>query len=214
MPVPPIPVTRYLVPPVLPSVPEGFIEVNETLLGGFPNTINLTDELTLTLVVPNGLAHLWRDADPSELVSASDGEIQASIAAPAIPVGAVTRAPARLLLRLSGTTVASVPLVAGLHRRLPDGGDPALGVSVELAILGWELHAGSLRGPGDFGSRITLAWRRIDTGVDFYSELPEVPPFLYRLRDLAIVPQLFPKALLRTPLRTIFLKTRTYKLRF
>jgi hypothetical protein len=211
MPVPPIPVNRYLVPPVQPSTPDGFTAVSQTLTAGVPQTITLTDDLALTLVVPNGLAHAWRDADPAALISGSGSEIRPFADTP--EMGSSRRAPARVLLRRTGTTLASVPLVAGLHRFIPDHGDPTEGVAVELAIISWQLHAGILRGPGDFGSRIDLAWRRADLGSDFFSELPEVPPFLYRLKDLAAAPRLFPRTLENVGLRPIFLR-RALKERF
>jgi hypothetical protein len=205
MPIPPIPVNRYLVPPVQPSTPDGFTAVSQTLAAGLPQTITLTDDLTLTLVVPNGLAHAWRDADPAAPISESGSEIRPFAPTP-LEIGSTRRPPARVLLRRTGTTLASVPLVAGLHRFIPDHGDPGEGVAVELAIISWQLHAGILRGPGDFGSRIELAWRRADLGSDFFSELPEVPPFLYRLKDLAAAPSLFPKTLEEVGLRTVFMR--------
>jgi hypothetical protein len=212
MPVPPIPVNRYLVPPVQPSLPDDFTAVSQTLTAGLPQTITLTDDLSLTLVVPNGLAHAWRDTDPAALISGSDSEIRPLVDT-VLEIRPSQRAPARVLLRRTGTTLASVPLVAGLHRFIPDHGDPTEGVAVELAIISWQLHAGILRGPGDFGSRIDVAWRRANLGSDFFSELPEVPPFLYRLKDLAAAPRLFPRTLENVGLRPIFLR-RALKERF
>jgi hypothetical protein len=43
---------------------------------------------------------------------------------------------------------------------------------VELAILDWEVRAGSMRGAGDFGSFIELAWRRADQAVDTFRPAP------------------------------------------
>lgn len=200
-PVPPIPVNRYLVPPVAPTLPEGFTQVSQPITTGLPHTIALNDDLTLALILPNGLAHAWRDSDPSQVVSESGSELVPAVAAPDEPIGVATLPAPRLLLRRTGTTIGVAPLVAGLHRFLPDAGDPGSGVAIEFAVLGWQLHAGVLRGPGDFGSHIDLAWRIADQGSDFFSELPEIPPFLYRLRDIVVLPQLFPRTILHLHIR-------------
>jgi hypothetical protein len=128
----------------------------EPLVGGLPHTIGLDTELSLALVLPSGLAMQWLRADPLAVVSSSagDGEPHVPDAAPA------PRAPLRLLALVRSQPVAAVPLVAGLQRALPDDGGPG-GARLELQILTWELHAGTLRGAGDFGSFVDVAWRRV-----------------------------------------------------
>jgi hypothetical protein len=74
-----------------------------------------------------------------------------------------------------------VPLVVGRRRLLPDGGRHEHPMRIELAVLGWDIRAGSLRGPGDFGSRIRLAWRSADRSVELFSTPPVVPHILPRL---------------------------------
>jgi len=170
----PIPVDRLLVPEGKPVAPEGFSSVDQPMVNGLPHVIALGEGLSLAVVVPSGLATVWRDADPTVVVSSSDDEIlPASDGADA----ETPRAPARLLLRIAGSVVSSMPLAAGLRRTLPDGGDTVSGVRVSVVVLSWDIRAGSLRGPGDFGSRIALATRRADQAGDTF-ETPRIHPHL------------------------------------
>ena len=58
-----------------------------------------------------------------------------------------------------------MPLAAGgLHL--------GLGARIDLLIRSWDLRAGSMRGAGDFGSRIDVAWRRADRGSDAFAPPP------------------------------------------
>ena len=164
----PAQVQRFLVPA---AAPVGFVRLGLRLLGGLPVTIPLDEEVALVIVVPTGLAAAWREADPTSVVSRSTPELTPVAA----PVGG-NRAPARLLVRVEGAIVGSVPLVANLHRRLPD--DAA---RVEVMVISWDLRAGSLRGPGDVGSRLELAWRRTDQGTDLFAPPPLHPALLARL---------------------------------
>jgi hypothetical protein len=182
---PPIPVQRYLVPEQMPSIPEGFTPVDDKLLGGLPHRIRLNAALTLVVVVPTGLAATWRDLDPITLVSSSETEFTPTTAEPDQEIGAAIRSPARIIVRRSGTTIASVPLCAGLQRTVPEGGRQETGMCIELLIRGWDIRAGSLRGLGDFGSYISLAWRRADQAVDFFSPPPVNPYLLPRLEQAA-----------------------------
>jgi len=84
-------------------------------------------------------------------------------------VGTLERAPVHLILRGAGEQLASVPLVAGMRRRLPDSGGAEQGVRIELIVTAWDIRAGSLRGQGDFGSRVELAWRRADRASDEFA---------------------------------------------
>lgn len=178
---PPIPVRRYLVSPQAPTTPEGFQRIDQSISSSLPQAIDLGDGLSLLLVVPSGLARPWREADPTSIVSHSKPELAAFVPAASEVVGHVDRAPARLLMRIKGRTVASMPLVAGSRRMLPDSGQPDGGIRVELMLLGWDLRAGNLRGPGDYGSRISLAWRRADGAVEQFSTPPINPQLTPRL---------------------------------
>lgn len=180
---PPIPVQRYLVPEQRPRAPEGFTPIDDKLLGGLPHRIRLNAEFTLVVVVPSGLAATWRDIDPTTLVSSSETEFTPTIAQPDQEIAASIRSPARIIVRCAGTTVASVPLCAGLQRTVPEGDWQEPGMHIELLILGWDIRSGSLRGPGDFGSRITLAWRQADQAVEYFSAPPVNPYLIPRLEQ-------------------------------
>jgi hypothetical protein len=168
----PIPVARYLVPAVAPPPSERFTRVRQPLAQGLPHTIQLDADFRLVVALPNGTARLWLDTDPAEVVSRSANQTVPVANGDRQPIGAVAQAPLRLFLVRDRTTLASIPLVAGLRRTVPD-----TEIRIELLVLGWDLRAGSLRGPGDFGSFVDLAWRRADRpGMSF-----EAPPFSPRV---------------------------------
>jgi hypothetical protein len=166
-PIPPVPVDRDLVPETRQPVPDGLARSRQLLVRGVPFAWQLDLEIGLVLVVPTGTAVLWRDADPMAIVADSELDDAASVAG---DPEASPRAPARLLLRRGRTVVASAPLVAGLWRFLPDGdGDASI---VELYVVAFRLAAGTLRGAGDYGSFVEVAWRRAVDGARVFA----VPP--------------------------------------
>ena len=173
---PPIPVSRELVPAGAPVAPDGFNVVTTGLQGGLPHVVPFEGDFSALLVVPSGVAAIWRDTDVTDIVGSSDAEVIGT-ARMAEEVGLVGRPAARVLLRAGGEVRASMPLAAGVRRRRPDSGEPDQGTGAEVIVIGWQLCAGSLRGPGDFGSRIQLAWRRIDRGTDRFSP-PVINPHL------------------------------------
>jgi hypothetical protein len=71
------------------------------------------------------------------------------------------RAPLRLVVERSNVVLGVVPFAAGLRQVVPNDGGTR-GVAIEIVVLAWDLRAGTVRGPGDFGSRISLAWRTAD----------------------------------------------------
>jgi hypothetical protein len=165
-----IPVDRLLVPDAPPSVPAGAAQVLQPLVRGLPQELTLDAALSLVVAVPTGIAVDWRDADPALVVASADDE-RATFGLHSPP--ALARPPARLALRRAGAFVAAVPLVLGVHRFLPDDGGS--GALIELTVLDYLLHAGTLCGPGDFGSMLRLAWRRCDAGSDAFA-LPPLQP--------------------------------------
>ncbi|MDZ8258030.1 hypothetical protein [Nostoc sp. ChiQUE01b] len=206
MPTLPIPVQRYLVSDRQPTIPEGFTQVDSKILAGIPHIIQLDQITRLIVVVPTGLATTWRDIDPTTVVSQSDDQLapcqqlprairhlqmagltedkiaqalnlsipdlQAIALQPGESIAEVKRAPARIIVQRSGLPMIAIPLVAGLQRITPDSG-----AFLELILLSWDIRAGSLRGIGDFGSRISLAWKQADQAASEYSP-PAINPFL------------------------------------
>jgi hypothetical protein len=170
MPVPSPIVARELVPDRAPAVPDGFTLVDEALLDGLPRRIQLGDDHVGVLVVPTGLAAEWRGAAPAAAVSASDAEL--------LPPGpgdaAVTRVPARLLVLRGDDVAGSLPLVAGRRYLVGDDGG-AGGARLEVVVLAWDIRAGTLRGPGDTGARVRLAWRRADRAPGAFPAPPVHP---------------------------------------
>ncbi|CAB3805754.1 hypothetical protein LMG28688_06248 [Paraburkholderia caffeinitolerans] len=183
MPAPPIPVDRYLTPADPPAAPDGFATLAQKIMTGIPQPITLDANFTAVLAVPTGLGGEWQQADPSAVVSVST--VQTDPCDPAAnpvvsaPVCNVERSTARLLIQRDGTNVASIPLTAGSTFTVPADGGTAAG-RLEVSVLSWDLRAGSMIGPGDYGSTLTLAWRRNDTGVQTFGPVP-LNPFL-RLR--------------------------------
>lgn len=154
-----IPVDRFLVPAGPPVAPADFNIVVQPLLRGLPAELRLDAELNLIVYAPTGDANLWRDADPSAIVCHGAEELLprgAQVATPEV----TARPPVRLVLRRAGIFVAALPLAVGLRRRLPDNG--SLGSLVELMVLDYRIHAGTLCQPGDFGSFVRFAWKRAD----------------------------------------------------
>jgi hypothetical protein len=160
--------------------------VTERLTAGLPQTIVLDAAVSLAATLPNGLALQWRDADPQAIVSSSAPERAAHARDPEEAIGAVGRPPLRLLVLINGASCASVPLVAGLRRTVPDDGATDA-VSVELELIGWELRAATLRGAGDFGSYLELAWRRADSAADRFSPPPLNPMYLRRIGGAVVL---------------------------
>lgn len=168
------PIESHLVP-AEPSAPTaGTTRLAVPLARGVPHTVELDRDVSLVVVVPTGVAVAWRDADPSALVSAGAEQLQAD-GATGDP--AVDRASPRALVLLRGAPVASLPLVAGARRMVPDDGGEG-GEVVELTIVDWEVRAGTVRGAGDFGSRLDVAFRRSDGGSARF-EPPPVHPRLH-----------------------------------
>ena len=156
---PPLAFDRFLVP--APTPPDVFVRVRQNLVRSVPFEFPLTGDLTLALVVPIGNARVWHDADPSIVATEGTEEIASHTA----PRGAdpLERVPARLILRQARAIRAVLPLASGLTRIVPDG-DSAQTL-LEVMVIGWRLHAGTIRGAGDYGSFVEIGWNRIGRGA-------------------------------------------------
>lgn len=178
----PIPVSRFLVPDRPPALSEGFTLVTTAVQAGLPCAIPIEHSTRLLLVAPTGLATMWRDMNPSTVVSRSDDEVLPFDPASATdPPGEASFVPLRLLLQAGNETLGVMPLRAGISRLLPDRGMPESGVRFEVVVLSWILTSGSVRGAGDFGSRIAIAWRRADRATEHFSTPPPHPVLVKRL---------------------------------
>ena len=168
---PPMPMEAFLTPDTSLAIPEGFVRSRQELTRGVPFQWALAADLSLVLLVPTGYAAIWRDTDPATVVSAGVDEIRPHES----PQGAdpLGHPPIRLLLRQGRGTLAAIPLAAGLSRVTPDG-DNARTI-IDLFVVGWLLHAGCVRGPGDYGSFIEVAWRPADKGANAHALAPIDP---------------------------------------
>jgi hypothetical protein len=171
--------SRYLVPDAPVIAPEGFTRIDSTIQRGLPHELPLAGDLRLLVIVPSGMAKPWRDADPSAIVTSSAPDRAPAPVAKQSQFGDLSRPPARLLLQSANQTVAAVPLVAGLSCFLPEAS--ATGISVEVLTLDWDIRAGTLVGAGNFGSRISIAWRMARLAVTQFSEPPPNPIVIARL---------------------------------
>jgi len=176
---PPFPITRYLVPDRPPAVPDGFVALRQALTGGLPQRIELGAGVHAVLVLPTGLARQWLDADPLDVVSTSADDLAPRAAETPGPPALAGRAPLRLVVRRDTQVLGSVPLAAGLRRVCADAGGQGRGAAVEVAVVAWHLCAGTVRGPGDYGSFVSLGWRQADLAVDQFGP-PPVHQFVLR----------------------------------
>ncbi|MGW3785602.1 hypothetical protein ACWD5Z_13500 [Micromonospora chokoriensis] len=193
---PPFPIDRYLLPETPVEVPEGFTEVRQSLTAGLPHRVELGAGVHAVLILPTGLARQWLATDPLAVVSSSADDLAPRPAPPSAPPppALVGRVPLRLVVRQGTRILGSVPLAAGLRRVCPDAGlttdtgsSTAAGsapIAVELLVLTWLLHAGTVRGSGDYGSSIVLAWRRADRAADEFGP-PPINQFVWRRRPPA-----------------------------
>ena len=174
----PVPIARELVPARPAPPPEAFTQVSSRISGALPHLIPLEGDATLVVVVPTGLAAQWRDADPTQTISSSAPafEVRDKEEDEREPIGAVGHAPARMFLRAGGSLRGGLPLTASVRRKIPDSGEPTP-VPVEVMLIDWRLHAGDLRGAGDFGSQVRFAWRRLDRGTARFAA-PSISPQL------------------------------------
>jgi hypothetical protein len=185
------PIERELVPAWM-DVPDGLQRNRRQLTKGLPERIELDARHALVVVIPTGVATLWRDTDPTALVVSSEAETAPWAAQPTESVASLERPPLRLLLLVGGDLQGAVPIVAGLHRRMPDGG--TRGAALELAVISYAIHAGSMRAAGDYGSFLEFAWRTVGAGTTSF----ETPPL-----DRRVAKRLAPRFRLESELGAI-----------
>jgi hypothetical protein len=168
-----LPIIAQLNPP--PVAPEGLMAIDSPVLQGLPHAVPLLPRWRAVLVLPSGLVRPWLEL-PADMLVSSDAEDAAPMPAREPPASPARPGP-RLRLQLDGRTVATLPLAAGLLA------DVAADNSLRLRLLvrGWALHAGTLRGPGQFGSALRLSVAAADAGVNSFGPLPPSPAVTRRL---------------------------------
>lgn len=170
-----MPILALLTPPPGELTPEGFTRLDVNIIGGLPFTLRLSDQYNLLLVMPTGLAALWRDADSGLVISSSTDQRQPVAEHALEPVAEVSRPPLQLFVQRGRTMLGAFPLAVSRAVLQPEGQTAGL----EILILSWELRAGNMRGPGNFGSRLALAWRATEKASAAFSP-PAVHPAALR----------------------------------
>lgn len=150
-----------LTPAAAVAPAEGMLVLDQPIRAGLPHEVALGPRMRALLVLPTGLARPWLDMPAGTVVSAG-----ADLPDTAAPFG---RAAPRLRVQRDKATIAVLPLVPDV---VQDVADAAGAVPLQIQVLDWALHAGTVLGPGDFGSFLRLAVRVADKGVDVFGPLP------------------------------------------
>jgi hypothetical protein len=171
----PIPVDGFLVDVPDTHAPYGFTVVDQQVTGALPLRIPLFADVALMLVVPTGLGRQWRGFAPADVIS-TGGDEREPLDPANPPAAAPERSPTRLYLVGGSATLGIVPLTAGLRTVV----EADAGTLVELLILAWEVHAGTVTSGGDVGSRVTVAWRDASHAPSQFSPDPIHPRVVAR----------------------------------
>jgi hypothetical protein len=180
---PAFPISRYLVPAQPAASDARFTQLQAAVTTTLPFAVALDGQTSLRLSIPTGLGVQWLDADPSAILSSSAME-RGPQPVPALPLAPLDRTPLRLYVRSGGAVSAAIPLVAGLQATFASS--PGGGTNYEVRIIDWEIRVGNVHGDGNFGSYVTLAWRRADAAAMQFSTPPVNPNLWWRLPVLRI----------------------------
>ena len=146
--------TRPGAAPAPPAPPDGFAVLESDLAQGLPARLPLREGLSLVLSLPLGRARRWQAADPLAVLTDTAARRASLLPAPTAGVGDLPGP--RLTLLVGDQLGTTVPAVPDLVHRL---GTADGRTELELLVLDLVLTAGTLRGPGAFSSRLSLAWR-------------------------------------------------------
>jgi len=173
----PIPTARLLVPDRL-QLPPGFATATEVVTNGLPHRVAL-GELELVFTVPVGLMAQVVAVASDVVVASSEGTF-----APAMAMDAgrdpVREGRLRVTARVAGRSTVTAAVVANRVLAVPSAAE-VLDVRYEVCCLAWSITAGALRGAGNHGATIEIAWRRADRAVGEFSTPPLPPTLVPRL---------------------------------
>ena len=177
------PIDRYLLPDHPAGLPAGFAPLRQSLTAGLPQRIELGAGVHAVLILPTGLARQWLDEEPLAVVSTAADDLAARPVPESPPLPRlVARTPLRLVVRRGIQILGSVPLAVGLRRTCTaTAAGPAGAAAVEIMVLDWHLAAGTVRGSGDYGSFVSIGWRRADQAIDDFGP-PPINTFVWRRR--------------------------------
>lgn len=159
-----LPIVAVLTPPDAASAaPAGSTLLDSRIRGGLPHAVPLAPRFRALLTLPTGNARAWLDA----------------------PVGTeILDGAPRLRVQRDGVTIAVLPLVLGPAWEVVD---PSGAVPLTVQVLRWSIHAGDLRGPGDYGSFVRLAFAVADRGADRFGPLPPSDFVLRRMPPAEVI---------------------------
>ncbi len=155
------------------SLPPG---IDSPIRQGLPHQFDLLPRWRGVLVLPVGVAAPLLSMPPGTLLSSHDAAPMPATEPPPLPA----RDAPRLRVLYDAAVVAVLPLAAGLSTDVMarDGSH-----RIRIHIAAWALHAGTMVGPGNFGSFIRLAATQIDHAVDEYGPVPASPAIIARLPE-------------------------------
>ena len=177
------PIEEYLVAETIEAPSAEFSIVERKLMQGLPQKIELDADVHLFVVVPNGLANIWRDSEPTLILSCNHDENSLFDPGKSISYPNADRIPACLLVRRASEVKASIPLVSDM-RVIVDVSSTTTPCLIELNIMDWDIRCGVMRDNGDYNASIRFAWRKIEKAVEQYSTPPINPYVIKRLKPV------------------------------
>lgn len=141
-----LPIIAALTPEAPPTLPAGYRLIESRIVMGLPHVLELLPRWRAVLSLPTGSARAWLDR----------------------PAGlAITDGAPRLRFQRDTVTRHVAPLVLGEPFEVVEEGRAL----VRCVVLDWALHVGDMRGPGDFGSFLSLGIEAAEAGVSAFGPL-------------------------------------------
>lgn len=140
----------------VPNDPTVFQTLQQDLTSGLPAKVDLDGARGLVLAVPLGVARNVLSADPAT-VAFDTG----SFTGPTTPRDYDATWP-RLTFVAGGVIGETVPVLPGVRFAVRLGADASVEITVDTLVV----TVGTLRSPGQFGSRLALRWRALGPAPD------------------------------------------------